>query len=132
ELNHADAEKNLAALGEAAKRAATFGVTLYFVAVSPKLPADHALFKRRPEVRGAQLSFHPTAAGQPLHCLCSSSDQALGFHADVFGRMFRDVPELGGLILIIGGESYYHCFMRAAGAAKIGTTNCPHCNGRVP
>ena len=131
ELNHADAAKNLATLREASERAAAYGIQLYFVAVSPKLPADHALFKRLPDVRGAQLSFHPTGTAQPLHCLCSSSEEALGFHADVFSKMFRDVPQLGGLILIIGGESYYHCFMRAAGA-KIGTTNCPRCNGKVP
>ena len=124
ELNHPDAQKNLATLRECSERAAAYGIKLYFVAVSPKLPADHALFKRLPDVRGAALQ------NQSLHCLCSSSADALGFHADVMGRMFRDVPEMGGLILIIGGESYYHCFMRAGGAA-IEHTNCPKCEGKV-
>ncbi len=124
ELNHPDAAKNLKTLADATKRAANFGIKLYFVAVGPKLPADHAVFKRLPEVRGAQLQ----TAG--LHCLCSSSGEALAFHADVFARMFKEAPELGGLILIIGGESYYHCFMRAAGS-KIGETNCPQCAGKV-
>src|SRR5439155_21766405 len=96
-----------------------------------KLPANHPIFQRRPDVRGAKLSHHPSAAAVELHCLCSSSEDALGFHGDVFGRMFRDVPELGGVILIIGGESYYHCFMRASDSA-IGKTNCPRCNGKVP
>ena len=39
------------------------------------------------------------------------------------------MPELGGIICIIGGESYYHCFMRVAGA-PIGETNCPNCKGK--
>src|SRR5205823_5349009 len=52
ELNHPDATKNLATLRDAATRAAAYGIRLYFVAVSPKLAADHALFKRRPDVRG--------------------------------------------------------------------------------
>src|SRR5437763_14054302 len=122
---------NLATLRDAATRAAAYGIKLYFVAVSPKLPADHPLFKRLPDVRGAKLSHHPAAAAVELHCLCSSSEDALGFHADVFGRMFRDVPDLGGVILIIGGESYYHCFMRASDAG-IGKTNCRRCSGKVP
>jgi hypothetical protein len=125
ELNDREAERNLATLREASDRAAAYGVELYFVAVSPKLHADHALFKRLPETRGARL-----ATGD-LHCLCSSSEQALGFHGHVFARMFKEVPRLGGLILIIGGESYYHCFMRAAGS-NIGTTNCSRCNGKKP
>jgi hypothetical protein len=128
ELNHSAAGKHLAMLREATQRAGAYGVKLYFVAVSPKLPAEHALFKRLPEVRGAKLAHH--AAAGALHCLCSSSDEALGFHGDVFGRMFKEAPDLGGVILIIGGESYYHCFMRAA-ESKIGETNCEKCQGKV-
>jgi hypothetical protein len=130
ELNHPDAERYLATLRETTERAAAFGVKLYFVAVGPKLSADHALFKRRPGTRGARLFYAADDPRPALHCLCSSDADALGFHGDVFGKMLRDVPELGGLICIVGGESYYHCFMRAGGAA-IGHTNCPKCEGKV-
>src|SRR5688500_3126489 len=54
ELNHPDADKYLATLRERTERAAAYGVKLYFVPVSPKLAADHPLFKRRPNVRGAR------------------------------------------------------------------------------
>src|SRR5688572_5994437 len=47
ELNHPDAEKYIGKLREATQRAAPFGVKLYYVAVSPKLAADHPLFKNR-------------------------------------------------------------------------------------
>ncbi len=130
ELNREDAAKNIATMWDASERAMPFGVKLYFVAVSPKLPADHPLFKRLPETRGAQLAHHPGSAAPPLHCLCSSSADALGFHADVFANLFKQAPLLGGVILIIGGESYYHCFMRAGGS-KLGHTNCPHCEGKL-
>jgi hypothetical protein len=55
-LNHPDADKYLATLRETTERAASYGVKLYFVAVSPKLAADHPLFKKRPGMRGARLS----------------------------------------------------------------------------
>jgi hypothetical protein len=129
ELDHGDAAKNLAMLREASERAAPFGVKLWLVAVSPKLPENHALFQRLPAARGAKLAHLPGSAAPALHCLCSSSEPALKWHAQVMGDLFRACPELGGLICIIGGESYYHCFMRAADAA-IGQTNCPHCRGK--
>jgi hypothetical protein len=130
ELNHAEADKHIATLREASERAAAYGVKLYYVPVGPKLAADHPLFARRPNVRGARLFKSPDQPPPALHCLCASDDDALGFHADVFSNLFTRVPELGGVILIIGGESYYHCFMRAGGSA-IGHTNCPKCEGKV-
>jgi hypothetical protein len=131
ELNHPDAEKNLATLREASERAKPFGVKLWLVPVSPKLPADHAVFARVPRTRGAQLAHTSSSTAKEIHCLCSSSEDVLKWHAEVMGNLFRAVPELGGLICIIGGESYYHCFMRVEGAG-IGKTNCPHCNGANP
>src|SRR5688572_6711086 len=128
ELNQPDAAAHLKTLRDATERARDYGVKIYFVAVGPKLPADHAAFKAHPGARGAQLA----AGGDTpnIHCLCSSDPDALAFHADVLGNLFKEVPELGGLVLIIGGESYYHCFMRVQGA-KIGRTNCPKCDGKV-
>ena len=128
ELDQADAAAHLKTLRDATERARDYGVKIYFVAVGPKFPADHAAFKAHPGTRGAQLA----AGGDTpnIHCLCSSDAESLGFHADVMGNLFKEVPELGGLVLIIGGESYYHCFMRAQGA-KIGRTNCPKCDGKV-
>lgn len=128
ELNQPDAATHLRTLRDATERARDFGVKLYLVAVSPKLPSDHAVFEAHPAARGAQLAAGGDSPN--IHCLCSSDSDALGFHADVMGNLFQEVPELGGLVLIIGGESYYHCFMRAAGAG-IGRTNCPKCDGKV-
>jgi hypothetical protein len=127
EIEHPGAAKHLATLRDATRRALAFGIRIYYVPISPKLKSDHPVFKRLPDVRGAQIAS-PAGA---LHGLCSSHPDALGFHADVMGRLFTEAPELGGLICIIGGESYYHCFMRASGA-PVGETNCPRCKGKDP
>jgi len=127
-LNQPDAADHIRTLRDATERARDYGVKLYLVAVSPKLPADHAVFKAHPAARGAQLAKGGDSPN--IHCLCSSDPDASGFHADVFGNLFKEVPELGGLILIVGGESYYHCFMRVQDAA-IGRTNCKQCDGKV-
>ncbi|MGH2558827.1 MAG: hypothetical protein ACRDJH_07165, partial [Thermomicrobiales bacterium] len=72
--------------------------------------------------------------GPPIHNFCSSSAEGLDLHGSVFSRLFREVPDLGGLILIVGGESYYHCFMRPdrTSLAAGEKTNCPHCVGHQP
>lgn len=109
ELNFAEAEANIAILRDATERAARYGISLYYVPVSPKLHEDHPLFRRHPGARGARLSWNPE---KPLHNLCSSDEQVIAFHQETFTKLFEAVPKLGGLILLTGGESFYHCFMR--------------------
>lgn len=135
ELNAVDYEKNIALLRQAAASAAKYGIRLYYVAVSPKLRSDHPLFQRLPDVRGARLA-RPAEPGESaerkpdLHNLCSTSPASLELHQEVFGNLFREVPQLGGLNLIIGGESYYHCYMRPdlAGLPPGRKTNCACCS----
>lgn len=125
ELNYPDAERNVAALKEAARRAARYGVRFTWVVVGPKLRPDHPLFQRLPDVRGSALR---TPDGQYIHCLCSSHEATRAFYTEFFGGLFREVPELEGLILIVGGESMYHCrmFTHVPPAAQ----HCPRCWAR--
>jgi hypothetical protein len=128
ELDHPDSPKYLATLKDTATRAGNYGVKLYFVLVSPKLTENHPAFAAHPEIKGALL--HHEGAAPPIHCLCSSNPLSLDWHAATVGGLFREVPDLGGVVAIIGGESYYHCFMRSAGS-PIGDTNCPQCKGKL-
>ena len=105
ELNCPDYARNIATLKEAAQRAARYGVQFNYVVVGPKLRADHPVFLNHPEVRG---SGHDFPAG-PLHVLCSGTERTLDFYRETFTNLFSEVPELAGLILIIAGESFYHC-----------------------
>ncbi|WP_409342807.1 hypothetical protein [Paenibacillus sp. MBLB4367] len=129
ELNCPEYEQNIAVLRDAAERAMKYGVQLYYVPVSPKLAHDHPLFLRVPEARGARIHPGLKKDAKPIHNLCSSHDETLAFHGEVMANLFKEVPQLGGLGLIIGGESYYHCFMRPdrRGLPDGQRTNCPRC-----
>jgi hypothetical protein len=134
ELNHPNYDAHIRTLRDAAQRAGKYGISLYYVPVSPKLEENHPLFARMPSARGARISPGLRTNGKHIHNLCSSDPDSLAFHAETMAGLFREVPELGGLILIIGGESYYHCFMRPdrRGLKEDERTNCPRCAGRTP
>ncbi|MDQ6419723.1 hypothetical protein RB620_09805 [Paenibacillus sp. LHD-117] len=134
ELNHPDYIHSIQVLKRAAARAKKYGVSLYFVPVSPKLDGHHPLFERVPSARGAKISPGLKENGKSIYNLCSSDPQSLAFHAETMAGLFREVPDLGGLILIIGGESYYHCFMRPdlTDIESDARTNCKRCQVKRP
>lgn len=134
ELTSPDYDRNIAMLQDATRRAQRYGVRLYYVPVSPKLLSNHPLFERYPDARGSRLFPGLSPTPKQIHCLCSSDPESLQFHAEVFQSLFREVPELGGLILIVGGESYYHCFMRPdrRDLPEGVRTNCPRCATSQP
>lgn len=105
ELNCPDFAANLAMLKDAAQRAARYGVQFSYVVVGPKLRPEHPVFVQHPEVLGGGVNF----GSGPLHTLCSSHPTVHALYTETFSRLFREVPELAGLILIVGGESFYHC-----------------------
>lgn len=131
-LSQPDYDRNIAILKQTVARARKFGVQLIFMAVSPKFGEEHEVFRRHPELRGARIIKGQT--DQRIHNLCSSSEASLALHRETFRNLFREVPDLGGLGLIIGGESYYHCFMRPDlhGLEPGMKTNCPLCAQQKP
>ncbi len=138
ELNHPDYVNNLAMLKDATERAARYGISLYFIPVSPKLLSDHPVFRSHPRARGARLARGSRKSEGELHCICSSSEEGLDFIAETWASLFKAVPLLGGLILIVGGESYYHCFMSpdktiSTDGSPVGAkTNCVACSKQKP
>ncbi|MBN2151832.1 MAG: hypothetical protein JW839_10325 [Candidatus Lokiarchaeota archaeon] len=138
ELNHPDYERNVAMLKAATERAARYGISLFYVPVSPKLVSGHPVFQSHPQARGARLARGSRKGEGELHCLCSSSGESLAFVAETWGKLFEAVPLLGGLILIVGGESYYHCFMSpdkrnaTDGTPVLAKTNCAACGKQKP
>jgi hypothetical protein len=120
ELNCADYERNIHVLGDAAQRAARYGVRFSYVVVGPKLRATHPVFLENPTARGSGLRSR--LQDRTIHCLCSSDERCLSFYSETFENLFRQVPELAGLILIVGGESFYHC--RMWGHAVVRCTRC--------
>jgi hypothetical protein len=120
ELNSAHYARNVAVLKDAARRALKYGVRFAYVVVGPKLRASHPLFQRHPGARGSGIPSR--VEERTIHCLCSSDEACLAFYEETFENLFAQVPELAGLNLIIGGESYYHCHMWSRA-----TVRCPRC-----
>jgi len=138
ELNRPDHAENVAMLKDATERAARYGISLYYVPVSPKLLSDHPVFESHPLARGARLARGSRKGEGDLYCLCSSSKENLDFIAETWTSLFKEVPLLGGLILIVGGESYYHCFMNpdkrrlTDETPVLAKTNCLACSKQKP
>ncbi len=122
ELANPDREKNLTELGRLAETARSAGLSLYLDAYNPKLPSGHPVFAAHPNARGARQH------GGDIRCLCPSDPETLAFLAEAWADVFRRVPALGGMVAIIGGEGFYHCYMRTGPEGP----DCPRCRARSP
>ncbi len=104
------------------KELGKYGLKAYaWLNTRQKFPKDDPVFKAHPEIRGA-LTW--TADGE--YTLCTSHPLVRRYLKESIHGMFKSMPELAGVVLIIGGEGFYHCHMRPFGVAK-GHTNCPRC-----
>jgi hypothetical protein len=123
ELSTSDAEANIAVLRDAARRAGRYGVQFSYVVVGPKLRPNHPVFVNHPNTKGTGVTIN----GQRLNFLCSSDEEVLAFYRETFNRLFREVPELAGLVLIVAEESFYHCKMWRLHASE----PCPRCASKT-
>jgi hypothetical protein len=117
--------RNSGALQEivhAAKEARRHGLKTYcFINTQKKFPKDDPVFLNHPDIRGAL-----TWKADGDYVLCTEHPLVRRYLSESVEGIFRADPELDGLVLIIGGEGFYHCFMRPYGSPK-GHTNCPRC-----
>lgn len=99
-----------------------YGLKPYaFIDARQKFPKDHPIFTSHPDVRGA-LTWQ--ADGE--YTICTEHPLVQKYHEESIRTLFKEAPGLAGVTLIIGGEGFYHCFMRAFGAKK-GHTTCARC-----
>lgn len=127
ELNHPQAGQHLAMLADAARRAQRFGVGFTYLIVAPRLRPEHPLFRTHPAAKGSRR----TAEGKDFaswHNLCTSDPEVRAFYSESMESLFRAVPELGGVIVIVAEESFYHCHMRRWSMDQ----PCPRCFARTP
>ena len=120
ELANPEYEENLAKLKQMADMAHSAGVDVYLDAYNPKLPETHPVFAAHPNARGAS-QWKPG-----IRCLCPSDPETLKYIADSWADVFRKIPSLGGMVAIVGGEGFYHCWMRRLGDKP----DCPRCKDR--
>jgi hypothetical protein len=95
--------------------------TFAFVDARQKFAEDHPVFAAHPEVKGAR-----TWSADGEFVLCTEHPLVQRFHEETIRGLFTADPALDGVTLIIGGEGFYHCFMRPNGVEK-GHTTCPRC-----
>lgn len=86
-----------------------------------KFPEDDPVFAAHPDIRGAR-----TWSADGEFTLCTEHPRVQQFLEKSIEAVFPDAPDLDGIEIIIGGEGFYHCFMRPYGVEK-GHTNCARC-----
>ncbi len=121
-LANPQAKRNRKRLSTLAKQASRFGIHILLMGYNPKLEPDHPVFKRHPGAAGALQS------GGVFRTLCSSDRETRKYLVGEWASLFREIPDLGGVIAITGGEGFYHCFMRS----KDSEHACPRCSRRNP
>ncbi|MHB9130007.1 MAG: hypothetical protein ACYDBB_02820 [Armatimonadota bacterium] len=112
----------LDSLRQATISAQRYGLHCYaFIDIRQKFPADDPIFTAHPDIRGAR-----TWKVDGEFVLCTEHPLVHQYLQESVTGLFADVPGLDGIIIIIGGEGFYHCYMRPYGVEK-GHTNCPRC-----
>ncbi|MFC1525971.1 hypothetical protein ACFL6X_04070 [Candidatus Latescibacterota bacterium] len=100
-----------------------YGLKTYaFVNTRQKFPADDPVFTDHPDIRGAR-----TWSADGEFTLCTEHPLVKDYLRESVRGIFEHDPDLDGLVLIIGGEGFYHCYMRPHGVGK-GRTNCDRCD----
>jgi len=100
--------------------------TYAFLDTRQKYPEDHPVFAAHPDLRGAR-----TWKADGEFVLCTEHPLMKQFIRESMVGLFQGTPGLDGVVVIIGGEGFYHCFMRPFGVEK-GHTNCARCEALGP
>lgn len=107
---------------EAVLKAKQFGLKAYATLdMRQKFPADHPVFAAHPDLRGSL-----TWSDDGEYVLCTEHPLMKQWLTESIEGLFKTVPELDGIEMIVGGESFYHCFMRPHPLVR-GHTNCTRC-----
>jgi len=99
-----------------------YGLKMYVqLSIREKFEKNDPIFEKYPDIRGAL-----TWKADGHYTLCTEHPLVQRYLAESIEGLFRSIPDLDGITIIIGGESFYHCFMRPYGVEK-GHTNCKRC-----
>lgn len=131
ELNNPEAAKTLAGLASFVKRAKRYGIDLYLYLALAPIAADHPVFAANERRRGAHTVMSDIHRMRKYHCLCIGSEDVLKAYEEVITWIYTQVPDLGGALVITGGEGLIHCYTRPA-KPHDGYTSCPHCQDMPP
>jgi hypothetical protein len=112
ELNE-NVELHQKRLRDIGQRAEKYGLDTYLVLYYYPPPAS--FFSRHPETRGTPFKGY----GPGGSVLCTSHPEVQKHIEQATADVFRRVPDVHGVVFIVGGEGFIHCYTRAV--------ECPRC-----
>lgn len=122
-----DGEKRLAKLRQTVEKCLRYGIRTYIFCIEPRAwDPDSPVIKKYPELAGA-----PNGKG---NFFCSISQTAHKYLYEIVNKIFKAVPDLGGLINITYGERGTTCLSSVSSTSEyhIGQIDCPRCSHKEP
>jgi hypothetical protein len=122
-LQNADSVTRLSELAREARR---WGLRPYIhINNRTRFAEDHPLFIAHPGTRGVKVREGDT------YILSTNDSTVSAYVEDTIRGLFSRVPELAGVLIIVGGEGFYHCYMHPQGFPK-GKTDSHRCGSQGP
>lgn len=137
----ADAAEHQRRLNTLIERAAKHGLKIFLYMQPPRaLPEDHAVFRNHPEIAGQReelqgCDYSETVA---VRAMCTSTEPVKKYLYNAAAELARQLPGLGGIIMITASEYPAHCWSRrgrmltAEGGWEFTQIGCPRCSERKP
>ena len=121
-----DSEKRLAKLRQTVESCLRYGIRTYIFCIEPRAwDADSPVLKKYPELAGATEGDR--------HFFCPMSKTAYNYLYETVNKIFKAVPELGGMINITHGERGTTCLSSLSCTSEYeGKINCPRCSHKKP
>lgn len=96
------------------RKAGAYGLRSYVhLGTQQRFKKTDPIFGKYPDIRGA------SRGGDDI--LCTEHPLVKKFLSESVANLFRQIPELSGVSIIVGGEGFYHCFMNT-------DRSCARCN----
>jgi hypothetical protein len=121
-----DGDKRLSKLRQTVQKCLRYGIRTYIFCIEPRAwdPGSPVL-EHYPELGGA-----PAGRG---HFFCPMSKTAHDYLYESVNKIFKAVPELGGMINITHGERGTTCLSAVPSTSDYkGRIDCPRCSGKEP
>jgi hypothetical protein len=121
-----DGATRLAKLKQTVDKCLRYGIRTYIFCIEPRAwDSQSQVIRQYPELAGA-----PAGKG---HFFCPMSKTAHNYLYETVNKIFKAVPELGGLINITHGERGTTCLSSVSCTSEFdGKINCPRCSHKQP
>lgn len=119
-----DAVKRLAKLKRTVASCLRYGIRTYIFCIEPRAwDLNNPVLKQYPELGGALIG--------DKRCFCPCSESAQKYLYESVNKIFKAVPDLGGMINISHGERPTTC-LSVLSSTVTGRIDCPRCSNKAP